>query len=160
MALIKCKECGSEVSDSAKTCPKCGAPVPKGTSLLTVIVGFILVMFFIGMISNNMSSNSETPEQIAESQKSSDNINNAIQASHFLKKSLRDPDSLQYEHVIATDNGTICYEYRAKNGFGGMNSGKAFYLPKDDKFRTSEMDSFGKIWKTECAGKRGQNIAL
>lgn len=27
MALIKCGECGSEVSDKAVACPKCGAPV-------------------------------------------------------------------------------------------------------------------------------------
>lgn len=27
MALIKCIECGTEVSDLAQTCPKCGAPV-------------------------------------------------------------------------------------------------------------------------------------
>ena len=24
MALIKCKECGNEISSSAKTCPHCG----------------------------------------------------------------------------------------------------------------------------------------
>lgn len=29
MTLIKCKECGQEVSDKAKSCPKCGAPVER-----------------------------------------------------------------------------------------------------------------------------------
>ena len=29
MALINCKDCNSEISDSAEACPKCGAPVPK-----------------------------------------------------------------------------------------------------------------------------------
>lgn len=29
MALIKCKECGQEVSDTAKVCPHCGAAVVK-----------------------------------------------------------------------------------------------------------------------------------
>lgn len=29
MALINCKECGTEVSTTAKACPKCGARVPK-----------------------------------------------------------------------------------------------------------------------------------
>ncbi|WP_412514572.1 MULTISPECIES: zinc-ribbon domain-containing protein [Shewanella] len=28
MALVKCKECGEEVSTKAKTCPKCGAKAP------------------------------------------------------------------------------------------------------------------------------------
>ena len=29
MALIKCPECGKEVSDSAKSCPHCGYPLDK-----------------------------------------------------------------------------------------------------------------------------------
>ena len=29
MALINCKECGQQISDAAKTCPHCGAPVVK-----------------------------------------------------------------------------------------------------------------------------------
>jgi uncharacterized membrane protein YvbJ len=27
MALIKCKECGKEVSSEAKNCPNCGYPI-------------------------------------------------------------------------------------------------------------------------------------
>lgn len=30
MALIKCKECGHEVSDRASACPNCGCPIEKG----------------------------------------------------------------------------------------------------------------------------------
>ncbi len=30
MALIECKDCSNEISDSAVSCPKCGAPVPRG----------------------------------------------------------------------------------------------------------------------------------
>ena len=29
MALINCTDCKAEISDSAQSCPKCGAPVPK-----------------------------------------------------------------------------------------------------------------------------------
>ncbi|MFR6378429.1 MAG: zinc-ribbon domain-containing protein [Oscillospiraceae bacterium] len=29
MALIKCPECGREISDTASACPGCGAPVRK-----------------------------------------------------------------------------------------------------------------------------------
>ena len=29
MALIKCEECGHEISDRAASCPKCGCPVVK-----------------------------------------------------------------------------------------------------------------------------------
>ena len=29
MALIKCSECGKEISDQASACPNCGVPLPK-----------------------------------------------------------------------------------------------------------------------------------
>ena len=32
MALIKCPECGTEVSSSAETCPKCAYPIAGGGS--------------------------------------------------------------------------------------------------------------------------------
>ena len=40
MALVKCRDCGSNVSKDANRCPKCGAPVvsPKTTVLVLVIV--------------------------------------------------------------------------------------------------------------------------
>jgi len=58
MALIKCKECGAEISAQAKTCPKCGAPVkkpmPKGC-LITLIVGAVLflIIFIISSIEDS-----------------------------------------------------------------------------------------------------------
>lgn len=36
MALIKCKECGREVSDQAKSCPNCGAPLTLQTGFTDV----------------------------------------------------------------------------------------------------------------------------
>ena len=30
MSLIKCSECGKEISDKAKVCPNCGAPIKEG----------------------------------------------------------------------------------------------------------------------------------
>lgn len=32
MALIKCTECGRDVSDLAAACPGCGAPIPRATA--------------------------------------------------------------------------------------------------------------------------------
>lgn len=43
MALAKCRECGTEVSDAAKTCPKCGIdkPVKKMSLLAKVLLGLV-----------------------------------------------------------------------------------------------------------------------
>ena len=37
MALLKCHECGNEVTSEAMTCPKCGASLKKPTSLHTLL---------------------------------------------------------------------------------------------------------------------------
>ncbi len=62
MALIKCTECGNQVSTTATACPKCGAPVgsegigtPLTTTQLTskrlkVHIIFSALAFWIGLI--------------------------------------------------------------------------------------------------------------
>jgi hypothetical protein len=37
MALVKCRECGSQISDSAATCPHCGVSAPAGAASLTFV---------------------------------------------------------------------------------------------------------------------------
>lgn len=41
MALIKCGECGKEISDRATACPACGAPVgvPQAAAVTTTRAG-------------------------------------------------------------------------------------------------------------------------
>ena len=34
MALIKCSECGKEISDKASTCPNCGNPINQANKIL------------------------------------------------------------------------------------------------------------------------------
>jgi hypothetical protein len=48
MALIRCKECSSEVSSKAVSCPKCGAKIKrKGIGLLSV-VGILFLLAAVG----------------------------------------------------------------------------------------------------------------
>lgn len=65
MALIGCEECGAEVSDKAKKCPKCGAKVPKKTSLFTwLALVFIVYMIYVSGQTTNISTK-VTEEQAA-----------------------------------------------------------------------------------------------
>ena len=64
MALIKCEECGKEISDTAKSCPNCGfvlskkkqnnndggevSSSAKWISLFIPIIGFVLYIINIG----------------------------------------------------------------------------------------------------------------
>jgi hypothetical protein len=59
MALKKCKECGNEVSSQAKTCPKCGAPVPKTTALVGCL-SVVIVLMVIGGISKAIGGSPST----------------------------------------------------------------------------------------------------
>ena len=52
MALVACRECGTEISDQAAACPKCGAP-PKLTAksllkkpilIAAVVLGFVVLV--------------------------------------------------------------------------------------------------------------------
>jgi primosomal protein N' len=45
MALVKCKECGEEISKKAEKCPRCGSPQKKKTSLFTWIVTIFAVFW-------------------------------------------------------------------------------------------------------------------
>jgi Domain of unknown function (DUF4352) len=79
MALIKCKECGQEVSKKAGSCPKCGAPIKKKTSLITWIVAIIIVLWVIGYIANQGNTPSETSSTSdANSSNASKNVTTKI----------------------------------------------------------------------------------
>lgn len=61
MVMAKCRECGTEVSDAAKVCPKCGISNPvKNTSLLVklflVLIGFMILSELIATGSTDSSS--------------------------------------------------------------------------------------------------------
>ena len=66
MALLKCKECGAEVSKKAKACPKCGAPQgPKQYSLGKLLVLIVFAIFIYSLFSGNssqVSSESSKPK--------------------------------------------------------------------------------------------------
>jgi hypothetical protein len=61
MALIKCKECGAEVSSKAVTCQKCGArvaakPMGCGTLIGVVFLGGIIISALLSIFSSGTGS--------------------------------------------------------------------------------------------------------
>ena len=58
MALVKCRECGVQVSSKAKTCPNCGVKAPKKTSIVTwAVLIFIIFAAWGSIMSPDRSSN-------------------------------------------------------------------------------------------------------
>lgn len=62
MALVKCKECGADVSSKAAACPKCGAKPTKKTSIFTWVVLVVTLIAAWAMITgeSGLSSSSST----------------------------------------------------------------------------------------------------
>lgn len=48
MALVNCSDCKAEVSDQAKTCPKCGAKLKGSIVKWFFIVPAVLLVIFLG----------------------------------------------------------------------------------------------------------------
>lgn len=61
MALIKCKECGNEVSNSAAACPKCGAKVPKKVGIGTLVISGLIGWGVFSLISGGGSIGTSSP---------------------------------------------------------------------------------------------------
>lgn len=59
MALAKCRECGTAVSDAAKMCPKCGIakPVKKKTSPLVMLLA---ILFGLGILGQFLGGGADT----------------------------------------------------------------------------------------------------
>jgi len=170
MALIKCKECGNDISTQAKTCPKCGAPRPKRSiSLRRILIGTFLLgltLIVIGNISshNEVQSTAMTPAQRAAQQAEQkkhtayekfrdESVRRGAIMMAALKKTARNPGSFKLAEARAIEgSGAICFTYRAQNGFGGMNIGYAVLSAdgKTIKIQEQDGDAFVKLWNKEC----------
>lgn len=61
MALIKCKECGNDVSTKAEACPKCGAKVTtQNVGCGTVFGALFLGVIIIGVLGSVFNSSSDS----------------------------------------------------------------------------------------------------
>jgi hypothetical protein len=66
MALMKCRECGKEISTQASACPQCGAKVPHTKWWLWVPLGLLVGLFILGAITGPKNT-TELAQMEAES---------------------------------------------------------------------------------------------
>ena len=64
MAMIKCAECGIDLSSEAKSCPHCGKPVKRSSLAKKVGIG-VLIFMGIGVIANAGKSNRGATNAVA-----------------------------------------------------------------------------------------------
>jgi len=81
-------------------------------------------------------------------------LKTAIAGAMTIKKALKDPESMSIARVFITEpHGAVCYEYRARNSFGGMGFARAAIAADRKAMLTSENKGFVKLWNQECADK-------
>lgn len=162
MAMIACKECGSEVSSKATTCPKCGVTLRKKTSGCAMVAAGLLalvgIFMVVGMITNDYSTPSSASTTSAKAKADDGSTEKSTRAQTLvllIRKTLRNPDSFKAESVLVTDALSVCATYRAENGFGGMNREQAVMSADKTKALNSNERGFTALWNAECAGKTG-----
>lgn len=118
MALTPCAECGAEISDKAKSCPRCGAKRPinwRPAAKVGLLVSLPIV-FVLAMGSSFVRGQSDGPMGLAMSN-----------TEQRLRGHLKDPDSMvirsSYPVVRRSSGGSnehiyICGLVDGKNSFG------------------------------------------
>ncbi|MDM5264763.1 zinc ribbon domain-containing protein [Sulfurovum sp. XTW-4] len=154
MGMIKCKECKSEISNKAKTCPQCGAPVPQKTSFLTWIFLISIIAIFLIVTSgpNNKSSmvSSSENKEFAWVEK----------GKYLVRSKLKDSDSAKFRDIYFNKNKdqvpVACGEVNSKNGLGAFAGYERFISAGSIEFTwlESEVSDFGNIWNKLCVATK------
>lgn len=166
MALVKCQECGHQVSRDAKACPACGTRKfdTSGNWVMWVIGGVATVMVLVGVSKNDAETRqqenlaaivqaSKTPEQraaeFAAKQKAEAEFQFAVSAAKAVRASMKNPKSFELVSAGLVDGGALCLIYRGTNGFNAVVTQEA------------AVKRNGKLgaWNKDCAGKPVKDVA-
>jgi hypothetical protein len=174
MALVKCGDCGRSVSTKAQACPHCGAMRSSGLGVR--VFALAIAMAALGFYGNmkwnewqllhadsGLSKAADTDAAKAAAKltpkKKEEYVQRATAGARQLKKSIANPQQAKLESVLVVEgSGTVCYEYRALNSFGGMTPGRAVMLQEGGRFFGPDSDGLSGIWSKECHQKKGAEL--
>jgi rRNA processing protein Gar1 len=143
MSLIKCSECGNEVSSDAEKCPKCGMPTktkkPQKVGFVFKILGGLIFAFFaIGIVGTIIDKSKGTSQQ-----------SDVSFAGGIIQQKLVSPGSYHLvsgetvwkgessrKDAIGLQARVVKVEFDSQNTFGALLRGcyyVAFEYDKDEK---------------------------
>ena len=150
MALIKCPECGKEISDTVKKCPHCGFVnkklkkdkinngknfIRQNIKVISIILGIIIVGI-VGFIGYNKKVEQDKIQAEIEANTLTDDEKMIASVVKKLQSSLKNPNSLQVFEIIYTkgsdSSATVIIDSAGQNGFGGTTRRRYMYLTKTD----------------------------
>jgi hypothetical protein len=160
MSLVKCRECGKEVSTEAKVCPHCGiknpAPPSRAGNIIKLVLGAVMLAFIVKCISTTEDAKNEkaaaeakkTPEQKAADAAREAEFQNVVARLRALKASTKNPASFELVSATLMSDGTLCAEYRGTNSFNAVVPGQTAITPAGTVV----------LWNKYCAGKSGRDF--
>lgn len=166
MALVKCGECGNQVSTEAVACPSCGAKPPKKTSFLTWAVLVFIVLVIIGSMTSEESSTAPAKTDPQAAQRRAEADQRARESSwvergkEAVLSKLKDPDSAQFNDVyFYRAKGQVpvaCGQVNSKNSFGGYGGFLGFISAGKPEltYLEEEVKDFVDLWNKLCTGER------
>jgi hypothetical protein len=127
--------------------------------LIISTVAVIVILVSIGQIGQFIHERSMRPEEKVARARESHGIAEAASVAKKLKSAMRDPDSFALSSVrLIEKTEAVCFVYRARNGFEGINVGHAV-LSSSGKFATDEVRGFHSLWNNECTKHIGREEA-
>lgn len=147
MSMIKCPECGLDISDKAKSCPQCGCPISDNVCIDTktksrrvnklrvFIVGLIVLVVLIGSFAVFINPNSAERATL-----------NAIKA---YKQNMKDASSFKYISVELYERDlekekNSKYADLLSNAFATSDGEPLVFI------KTSGKNSYGATVVSEC----------
>ena len=114
MALIKCEECGKEISSKADTCPHCGYKEKK-TGCLGVLGYLILALFIIGLagkcsldrqvdIKTTSTSSAVSPEQAAKDYFKTNSKDKTVACGTVLEVIVKKDSTTVKDYLVSCSN--------------------------------------------------------
>jgi RNA polymerase subunit RPABC4/transcription elongation factor Spt4 len=122
MSLVRCSECGKQVSSQAASCPHCGISPVTARRDLSWIGRVALLIAAIWAVAKCASMDSGSPGSLPVASSPLDAPRGACML--FIKRQLHDPGSADFEDATLTvkdgDVWTVRRAVRAKNAFGAL----------------------------------------
>lgn len=168
MGIVKCRECGNDVSSEAEICPHCGIAKPVAESRLwryiKLGIGAVLVISMVQCINDQEDRKAQstaeqqriavtkTPEQrqaeaIAKAKKEAD-FQSVVARLNALRASTKNPKSFELVDAVLMKDDTLCITYRGTNGFNAVVTENKAIL------KSSKIVE----WNRFCANKTGTDM--
>jgi predicted nucleic acid-binding Zn-ribbon protein len=175
MALLKCKQCGGQVSSDAKICPHCGTKNFKSASIAGAIVGLLIFALLIrawneDKRNNEAKEHARTAEEVrvaslSTQQRTAEEQGKQKQAAHeqaeddrsesygacmeLVKRNLNDPGSADFDEV------KTWHVSRRKDGAFIVTLG----LRAKNAFNATIHTQFGCVVKKKNGQWQGLNVS-